>query len=326
MGRFSDTGRAVTAAIGGLATESNMETEEISITIPSWKLTNMKLSRTLQEKSIKKLSEQIMKGRFSKETPRRTFLIAYDDYLDSQLITKFAGKRDFIAKMVSDPSQVRKNLETLRNRNFSQKIVFFNAAPRSSGALEKMRMEKSQLPQWLKHSKRLSKIMNNPKYQDKPQIEGIRVPKPTIKNFFDELKKGPDGAAVVFYGHGDKKGIWWDTGEGVEILTPELIQKELKKHGKTLPPIVLINCDTNPALIRELLDAGAPLIFASDQKVPANQGIDLLEEINQNVFEKDTDVIDGIIDAIGTKGPHRFGPNVNLFLPKKENSLSTKIG
>lgn len=284
---------------------------KISTAISRKNLIDKNNSWELQEENIKEIIKKLKK----ENSKSITVITPYEKYLDMPLLIKNLKKNDFAVKMVSSPERFEFNMERIRNRKSTKRVVFFDFSPHKISSMEEMNLPTKDLQGWKANSYKIKKLIN------KSKIEDIHQPESTIDGLFQELSKD-NGAVVIIYGHADGKNMFLDTPNGVVTLSRERIIEELGEFGEGawLPPVVLLNCESEPILAEAFLEASAPIVFASDQKIPIYQVYEFLKELvsSLNKFE---DALDAIYDAIQKKGPSRFGPISYLIFPISNNSF-----
>jgi len=204
--------------------------------------------------------------------------------------------------MASKPERFAFNMKRLQNRAISHRIELFDFSPHSAAALKEMQLPVTDIKSWAAHSSAITKLSY------KFRKEGIHQCSPAVDELFSALSD-QNGAVVILYGHSDGTSISLHTSTGVVHLRTEQILEQLGPWGAGAwpPAVVLLNCEASPRLVEAFLEAGSPIVFASDRKLPINQITPFLEEIFSRM-QKGSDVIDAIFDAISTKGPVRMTP------------------
>ena len=255
-------------------------------------------SEVLQKKAIKRSLGA------SNDAPPATIAVSPHGPIDPKLVIRCSRPCDFPFTPLSDPSQVQYNLLRLSKRLPSSRVRVFDFSPRDAAALTGMRLDRAGLPHWQQTSKDIQGM-----YGADGGMSFRNGDSYSIDSLFEAIDQSRgEGAVVILYGHCDGSNIILHSQRGVERLNPEVIRRQLAARDPAhVPSIVLLSCEAGNAPARAFLDGGAPMVCATDQKIPIDKVVDFMKAIQQNIFQKNQDVIDSVFEAIKTHGPERMG-------------------
>lgn len=278
--------------------------EELSASIEAPKLVDSENSSVLQRQVLKELAKKLREARSEHSTG--STLISRDNMLDYRTLARYLGKRDFWVKMASKPERFAFNMKRIQSRRISNRIELFDFSPHSTAGLKEMHLPVTDLKSWTANSTAITKLAL------KFRNDGIHQRSPAVDGLFHALSE-QEGAVVIIYSHSDGARISLHTSTGVVQLSAEQILEQLGYWGEGAwpPAVVLLNCEASPRFVEAFLEAGSPIVFASDRKLPISQITPFLEEIFNRV-QKGNDVIDAIFDSISKKGPVRMTPFSHL--------------
>jgi hypothetical protein len=238
-----------------------------------------------------------------KGQPPTTIVIPRDDPLAAHMVAKMVRSEDFAVRQASSPESFAFNMMRLAKRPHSQRVKIFDFSPQSPEALAEMGFPPEELGQWQEMSKKLQETVRDHSNGDEA------VAPRDLDEFFRALKND-QGAVVILYAHCDGNNIMLHVGDQIVTLTPELLRENLgPKFGETwVPPVVLLNCEASGAPASMFLDANAPIVYASGDKIGLDEAHDFIADILDRVHNKKSDALDAVVEAIKSKGPAGVGP------------------
>jgi hypothetical protein len=251
-------------------------------------------SRILQRNVLKSLVEQAKT--ISEE---QSTYVVLNNNIDAQLLAEFVGKNEIVIRMRSNPDRFVNNLKRLRDMPPTNRVELFDFSPRSAESLKDMGLPAYSLTPWLHNSERILSAYaqccgNNTSLASR-----------RIESLFQALKI-EHGSVVIIFAHSNGKAALLDTKEGIIPLDSKMISEFGKTQGH-LPIVVLLSCNSFPTLVDAFLDAGAPVVFASDSPLRIHNISKFIESLTKKLLAG-KDIRDALRESNIEIKPHRLTP------------------
>ncbi len=227
-----------------------------------------------------------------------TLIVDGDSNIDTSLLVKYARGNQFVIEQKTSSERFNLNMLRLRQRLYKNELSVFDFSPATDDAIRDFGVG-GTAREWKRFSRRIETMFST---ADTRQALEPRTLEALRSRLLDST-----GKVVVIYGHSDGESIWLDTDNGIERLTPEDIREIGEAAGGRLPPILLLNCETESVIAPAFLSAGSPFVAATDKPMTLTDATRFLSSIVTKVYGDKKDVIDAFYDS-GNKLPFRLRP------------------
>jgi len=268
-----------------------------NVEIPEKNLSDATNSKVLTGKQLTKLGSDSM---LQKDA---TLMVLKGSQVDASLLVNNATENQIVIVQESDPSRFGANISRLASRDHSTDLAVFDYSPMSDRAITEMGVN-GTLSEWRGFSDGIARDF---------RVVGAAnaIKSRDIQTLLRRLKDS-QGGVVIIYAHSDGNSLYLDTDAGIVKFGVEDIKKLSVETGGKLPPIVLLNCNAAPLLGSAFLNAGSPLVMATDMPLGLGEARTFLKRVAQEVFVRGSDVVDATYDAQSKSGPFRMKPMVEL--------------